>query len=505
MLKLPRHAISIIDETISQHTKPTTRERSRERLRYGLYNIASQVYLNEPLRLHKDVIKKSITTKNYPAFKEVASQLFSRDNYKVGARSYSYRYKELTEPETVEVPEEFEEYVRKYRIALSAYWREHSEACATHWQMMLKLTLNRQQARENIEGAYPLQRIESPLRGRDIKALRELYNTNHKKLKGETPEVLEAVALASKREAALKDLKTWSTPRSKRAPLLYVKLDQLRTGRIYSTFTGTSRHVRAALRLNGKALIEGDLRKSHGSIIAKLAQMSLIQSDKGKSELNKSDAIFLEFYDLIDTVRKGLPTQRGASPSRPPFYWVHFSKELGRYRALLAGSEGKTAEKIQREFEMDIYRREANYQRHHAKRITATPEQYLGTFKASFMYWLNGDPNEPKYKRSRAVRYFAKSFPSLHNMITYLKTAASYETASGRDNRGGPFQIDVSSKPFSALPIKLMRIEAAIMRETFKGLPVLYLHDACYFSPELKEQVEARAWRLPEPLQMEFK
>jgi hypothetical protein len=154
---------------------------------------------------------------------------------------------------------------------------------------------------------------------------------------------------------------------------------------------------------------------------------------------------------------------------------------------------------------MDIYRREANYQRHHAKRITATPEQYLGTFKASFMYWLNGDPNDTKYKRSPAVRYFAKSFPSLQNMITYLKTAASYETASGRDNRGGPFQIDVSSKPFSALPIKLMRIEAAIMQETFKGLPVLYLHDACYFSPELREQVEARAWRLPEPLKMEFK
>jgi hypothetical protein len=152
-----------------------------------------------------------------------------------------------------------------------------------------------------------------------------------------------------------------------------------------------------------------------------------------------------------------------------------------------------------------MYRRELEYQRHNQRRITVKPEHFTGTFKASLIYWLYGDPNEPTYKHSRAVKTLSKAFPSLTNMITYLKTAASYETATGFDTRGGNFQIDVSHKPFSALAVRLMRLEAEVMRQTFSGLPVLYLHDAVYFSPEASAEVAERAKQLPEPLKMIFK
>jgi hypothetical protein len=441
----------------------------------------------------------------YPLWRQVSSQLFNESTYKVGGYSKEYTLKQEGLLEKVEVSRPNLKLIEGYRRALSTYWIKNSTECASNWELMLQLTVDRKAARKAIDENYPLEAIRGPLEGLDIDYLVSLHQKASIELRGYSKQVREATAIAAKRQAALDDLKIWSTKAnsSERARNLFIKLDAAKTGRIYSTFTGTSKVIRRHLKLDRQRLRELDISKSHPTLLVYIAYLALFERVTQVSHRNKGTfSNLVKEKDTLEGVIREVsnPKREGESPrgDRQPCIVVGKSNEFKRFLSVCGAFSASEGLKKQEKLEEQLYKSEANYQRHNAKRVTAKRENYR--FKKLIYLFLYADPESGHYRNSYAIKWIRKQYPNLAALLHELKTSQAFKVARGIDAKGASFPINVAEKPYSALPIKLMRIEAALMRYAFEGLEVLHLHDAVLYSRKQAEKVEARLNHFPEVL-----
>lgn len=228
-----------------------------------------------------------------------------------------------------------------------------------------------------------------------------------------------------------------------------------RTGRVFSNMTSTPRDLRQFLNFNGEPLVEIDANNAQWALLTHFLKWNTY-----------NDSLILDSKKEVSITNEG-----GQKPlpltTVPSSICVPFKKELEHFSSMLMTNWFVTM--MHQQIVDEGRKWNTGGQRSTLYRI---PKNERETKYLLLKRVLFENPSRFYLKNELVVKVFQRTYPSLFWYINHAKTEGWRITAGG---------IDVGTKPFSALALRLQKMEAELFTQKLRtrlSVPHCTIHDA---------------------------
>lgn len=437
--------------------------------------------LNTPYPLHRDILC-SLLGNDYAHFlRELQSLgiIEIGDSYRVNETSKTYNLKtESNEVEEYSITNQRAIHkIKKARLVQLNYTLKTYPYLIGQYEFILGCSINTSEAISFVRERYEITKQRETYRKLVLafgyKSAREIFSAFVKKDSKAKKRLRYSLNLNSNQFLWLNDyaekyrkakkrfheIQKWDalrTAKSEAEKKEWVNLKvSTRTGRVFSNMTSTPRDLRQFLRYNGEPLIEVDGNNAQWALLTHFLKWNTYNDSlilNSKKEVCKSSAEGQRVIPFIVS---------------PPSICVQFKKELNHLSELLHSNWFVT---IMHQQIVDEGRKlNAGAQRSSLYRI---PQSEKETKYLLLKRVLFENPSRFYLRNELVVKVFKRCYPSVLWYINHAKTDGWRVTAGG---------IDVGTKPFSALALRLQKMEAELFTQRVRArlnAPHCTIHDA---------------------------